>query len=211
MIKLLDNFYQKHDTLTLAQLLLGCELVHETPEGITAGIIVETEGYLSGDPACHAYKRETPRNAAMFGDAGTLYVYQIYNHYNCINVVSGPKGTGEAVLIRALEPMEGIELMGMRRNEAFKTGFARYRNNSIDSTTADGIRNLCNGPAKLTTAMGIGRKSHNGTSLINGNLYIRGPVLFDFEMVTSVRIGITLGADLPYRYYIKGNRFISKK
>ena len=211
MPKLPLDFYQSHDTLTLAQLLLGCELVHETSEGTTAGIIVETEGYLIDDPACHAYRRQTPRNAAMFGPAGTLYVYQIYNHYNCINVVTSPEGVGEAVLIRALEPTEGIELMEFRRNEAFKTGFARYRNNTIDSTTAEGQRNLANGPGKLTIAMGISRSIHNGSSLTTGDIYIRGPVLHDFDMVTTTRIGLTHGADLPYRYYLKGNRFVSKK
>ena len=206
-----DTFYQSHDTLTLAQLLLGCELVHESAEGTTAGIIVETEGYLTDDPACHAYRRQTVRNAAMFGPAGTLYVYQIYNHYHCINVVTGPQGVGEAVLIRALEPTEGIDLMGLRRNEAFKTGFARYRNNTIDPTTAQGQRNLANGPSKLTIAMGIDRMRDNGASLTNGPIYIRGPVLHDFDMVTTTRIGITHGADLPYRYYIKENPFVSKK
>lgn len=211
MNKFSTSFYEQHDTITLAQLLLGCELVHKSEEGTTAGIIVETEAYLTDDPACHAYRRQTPRNAAMFGPAGTLYVYQIYNHYNCINVVTGPKGIGEAVLIRALEPTEGIELMAIRRNDAFKTGFARYRNNTIDSATADGQRNLANGPGKLTIAMGISRPKHNASSLITGEIYIRGPVLHDFDMVTTTRIGLTQGADLPYRYYVKGNKFVSKK
>ncbi|GAB3801692.1 DNA-3-methyladenine glycosylase [Spirosoma humi] len=212
MPKLPLDFYQNHDTLTLAQLLLGCELVHESAgEGTTAGIIVETEAYLTDDPACHAYRRQTPRNAAMFGPAGTLYVYQIYNHYNCINIVAGPEGVGEAVLIRALEPTEGLDLMGIRRNDAFKTGFARYRNNTIDPTTADGERNLANGPGKLTIALGISRTEHNFASLTTGDIYIRGPVLHDFDMVTTTRIGLTQGADLPYRFYVKGNRYISKK
>jgi DNA-3-methyladenine glycosylase len=211
MNKLPVAFYEQHDTLTLAQMLLGCELVHESAEGVTAGIIVETEGYLTGDPACHAYRRQTPRNAAMFGPAGTLYVYQIYNHYNCINVVTAPEGVGEAVLVRALEPTEGLDLMSIRRNEAFKTGFERYRNNTIDAETADGQRNLANGPGKLTIALGIDRKTHNFSSLITGDIYIRGPVLHDFDMVTTTRIGLTYGADLPYRFYIKGNKFVSKK
>lgn len=212
MPKLPIDFYQNHDTMTMAQLLLGCELVHEsTEEGTTAGIIVETEAYITGDPACHAYRRQTTRNAAMFGPAGTLYVYQIYNHYNCINIVAGPEGVGEAVLIRALQPTEGIELMGTRRNEAFKTGFARYRNNTIDPTTADGERNLANGPGKLTIALGISRSEHNFSSLTTGAISIRGPVLHDFDMVTTTRIGLTYGADLPYRFYVKGNRYISKK
>ena len=209
--KLPVNFYEQHDTLTLAQLLLGCELVHESRAGTTAGIIVETEGYITGDPACHAYRRETKRNAAMFGPAGTLYVYQIYNHYNCINVVTGPEGVGEAVLIRALEPTEGIDLMEHRRNEAFKTGFERYRSNSIDAATADGLKNLTNGPGKLVIALGISRAEHNFSSLTTGEISIRGPVRHDFEMVTTTRIGIKFGADLPYRYYVKGNRFISRK
>lgn len=204
-------YYEDHDTLTLSQQLLGCELVHDSPEGLSAGIIVETEGYLTGDPACHAYRRETKRNAAMFGPAGTLYVYQIYNHYNCINVVTGPTGVGEAVLIRALQPTEGIDLMTLRRNEAFKTGFARYRQNTIDSTTTDGFRNLCNGPGKLVISLGISRTEHNGTSLVTGPIFIRPRVLTDFEMVTTTRIGITQGVDLPYRYYIQGNRFVSRK
>lgn len=220
-ILLPSSFYKNHDTLTLSQLLLGCELVHESCgdryagagpfDGRTAGIIVETEGYLTGDPACHAYRRETKRNAAMFGPAGTLYVYQIYNHYNCINVVTGPTGVGEAVLIRALEPTDGIDLMAHRRNEAFKTGFERYRNNTIDPTTPNGFRNLCNGPGKLTIALGINRTEHNFTSLITGPISIKPRVLTDFEMVTTTRIGITQGADLPYRFYVKENRFVSKK
>ena len=211
MQKLPLDFYQQHDTLTLAQLLLGCELVHESPEGTTSGIIVETEGYLTGDPACHAYRSKTTRNAAMFGPAGTLYVYQIYNHYNCINVVTGPEGVGEAVLIRALEPTEGIDLMALRRNEAFKTGFERYRNNTIDVETADGMKNLANGPGKLVIALGINRMKHNASSLVSGDIFIRGPVLHDFDMVTTTRIGIKFGADLPYRYYVKGNKFVSRK
>jgi DNA-3-methyladenine glycosylase len=177
----------------------------------TAGIIVETEGYITGDPACHAYRRETKRNAAMFGPAGTLYIYQIYNHYNCINVVTGPEGVGEAVLIRALEPTEGIELMTLRRNEAFKIGFERYRNNTIDAATADGLKNLANGPGKLVIALGISRAEHNFSSLTTGVISIREPVLHDFEMVTTTRIGIKFGAELPYRYYVKGNRFVSRK
>ncbi len=206
------DFYQQHDTLTLAQLLLGCELVHESGgEGTTAGIIVETEGYITGDPACHAYRRATTRNAAMFGPAGTLYVYQIYNHYHCINVVTGPEGVGEAVLIRALQPTEGTDRMAMRRNEAFKTGFERYRNNTVDPTTDAGFRSLCNGPGKLVISLGINRQDHNFSSLVTGPVFIRPTVLKDFELVTTTRIGITHGADLPYRYYVKGNRFVSKK
>jgi DNA-3-methyladenine glycosylase len=211
-MKLPLDFYSTHDTLTIAQQLLGCELVHNHPtEGRTAGIIVETEGYLTDDPACHAYRRPTPRNAAMFGPAGTIYVYQIYNHYHCVNIVTAPEGVGEAVLIRALQPTDGVELMEARRNQAFKTGFERYRQNMIDARSEVGFRNLCNGPSKLVISMGISRAVHNFGSLVIGSLFINSPVLADFETVTTTRIGLTKGADLPYRYYVEGNRFVSKK
>ncbi len=210
MPKLTAHVYETHVTLSLAQELLGCTLVHDLPEGRTAGVIVETEAYLTGDPACHAYRRQTPRNAAMFGPAGTLYVYQIYNHYNCINVVTGPVGVGEAVLIRALEPTEGIDGMAHRRNEAYQTGFARYRNRRIDPATPTGLRDLANGPGKLTIALGISRERDNGTSLTTGPIWIEPSLTSPGEMVTTTRIGITQGAELPYRFYVRGNRFVSR-
>jgi DNA-3-methyladenine glycosylase len=191
-------FYQNFDTLTLAQQLLGCELVHQSPEGRTMGIIVETEAYLSGDPACHAYRKQTKRNAAMFGPAGTVYVYLIYGMYHCVNIVTERAGVGEAVLIRALQPTEGIDLMHLRRQARQKPGAKPITE-----------RNLCNGPSKLVLAMGISIDAHNGSSLIDGSLSIQPRVLDDFEMVTTTRIGITQGADLPYRFYIKGNRYVS--
>ncbi|KAA9349073.1 DNA-3-methyladenine glycosylase [Larkinella humicola] len=194
-MKLPLTFYENHDTITLAQRLLGCELVHESPEGTTAGIIVETEAYLTGDPACHAYRRKTARNAAMFGPAGTLYVYLIYGFYHCLNVVTGPEDVGEAVLIRALEPTEGINLMGERRN--------------LDPATKAGLRGLTSGPGKLVIAMGISR-DHNFWSLTESGIYIRPSVRNDIDIVTTTRIGITQGSDLPYRFYVKGNRFVSK-
>lgn len=200
--KLALSFYEQHDTLTLSQLLLGCELVHDHAEGTTAGIIVETEAYLTGDPACHAYRKKTPRNTAMFGPAGTLYVYQIYGMYYCLNVVTGPEEVGEAILIRALEPTEGVDLMALRRSEAAKR--------TIDPATKTGLRELCNGPGKLVIAMSIRRDAHNFSSLATGPIFIREPVLHNFEMVTTTRIGITQGAELPYRFYINGNRFVSR-
>ncbi|RDB07866.1 DNA-3-methyladenine glycosylase [Runella aurantiaca] len=194
------QFYQKYETLSLAKQLLGCELVHESPEGRTAGIIVETEAYLTGDPACHAYRKKTVRNAAMFGPAGSVYVYLIYGMYHCVNIVSAEEGKGEAVLIRALEPTEGIELMELRRAER-----------KWHKSMAFSLRELCSGPAKLVQAMGISLAGHNGSSLLDDALYITPPKQTDFEVVTTTRIGITQGADLPYRFYIKGNRFVSKK
>ncbi len=203
--KLTADFFQKHDTLTLSQLLLGCELVHESSAGRTAGVIVETEAYLWGDPACHAYRRQTRRNAAMFGPPGHLYVYLIYGMYYCVNVVGGPAGEGEAVLIRALEPTEGLDLMQERRDLNPKTLQPLLKTRKKPLAEKD----LCNGPGKLVQAMGI-RPEHNMLSLWESAIYITPPVFSDFEMVTTTRIGITLGADLPYRFYLKGNNYVSK-
>ena len=185
-------FFQNYNTLTLAQKLLGCVLVHDAPEGKTAGIIVETEAYLTDDPACHAYRRKTTRNAAMFGPAGTVYVYQIYGLHYCVNIVSGSEGVGEAVLIRALQPTEGIKLMQQRRG-------------------VESLNKLTSGPANLVKAMEISIVAHNGANLEKGKLYITEPLITNFDIIQTTRIGITQGADLPYRFYIKHNPFVSKK
>jgi DNA-3-methyladenine glycosylase len=194
-LKLPLSFYQQ-DTLTLSQQLLGTFLVHESEEGITMGKVVETEAYLWGDPACHAYRRQTTRNAAMFLPAGHAYIYQIYGMHFCFNVVSSDAGVGEAVLIRALEPVEGIELMERRRHTNER-------------------KSLCSGPGKLVRAMGIARVM-NGLSLIDQHgkpslLYFLPVEQSDLDIVTTTRIGITQGADLPYRFYLKGNPYISRK
>ena len=197
--RLLLEFYQQHDTLTLAQKLLGCQLISDQTDGRAGGIIVETEAYLTNDPACHAYRRQTARNAAMFGSAGNIYVYLIYGMHHCVNVVTAPSGVGEAVLIRAIQPTEGLELMQERRMEKSK------------NMKALKMQDLANGPAKLVQALGISLANHNGSSLITGSLSILQPEIFDFDTVTTTRIGITQGADLPYRFYVKGNRFVSRK
>lgn len=184
------EFYEKYDTVTLAKKLLGCTMVHESPEGRTAGIIVETEAYLHNDPACHAYRKKSARNAAMFEGAGVSYVYLIYGMYHCFNIVSGQKDIGEAVLIRALEPVDGIELMQKRRG-----------------TTQ--LKNLCSGPAKLVKAMGIS-PDFNFLPVYADEFYCLPPKDDNFEFVTTTRIGITQGADLLYRFYIKGSKFVSK-
>lgn len=194
-MKLAEAFYQQ-DTLTVAKQLLGAYLVHESTGGTTMGQIVETEGYLWGDPACHAYRRKTTRNATMFGPSGHAYIYQIYGLHYCINVVTAPENVGEAVLIRALQPLQGVDIMQERR------GISE-------------IKKLCNGPGKLVQAMGF-TKAMDGMSLLNGPCYILDAATFPehngtFDIVTTTRIGITQGVDLPYRFYIFGNSYISRR
>lgn len=200
-MKLKKSFYSGHDTLNLAKQLLGCELVHESEDGLTSGIIVETEAYLQNDPACHAFWKRTPRNEPMFLPAGMAYVYQIYGIYYCFNVVSAEKEVGEAVLIRALEPKEGIHLMTQRRKELGVSKKLNYN-----------LKDLCSGPSKLVQAMGI-TKSQSRNSLTEGNLYIKHSVPSDFSTFVTTRIGIAEGKgnELPYRFYIENNSFISKK
>jgi DNA-3-methyladenine glycosylase len=192
---LLEQEFYLQDTLTLAQSLLGKYLLHQSPEGVTAGIIVETEAYLADDPACHAYRNKTQRNAAMFGKAGSVYVYQIYGIHYCFNVVSAAEGIGEAVLIRALEPIKGIDIMKLRRF-------------GLDKSNTCALTKLCKGPGNLVKAMGIS-KSMNGMSLLSNDFYIETCDISDFEIITTTRIGITQGATLPYRFHIKDNKYVS--
>lgn len=188
---ILPRCFYDRDTVTVARELLGQILVHRSPDGVTTGIIAETEAYLQGDPACHASRGMTPRNRAMFGPPGHAYVYFIYGMYYCFNVVSQAEGIGEAVLVRALEPVEGIPLMQARRHRQI-------------------LKELCGGPARLVQAMGITRE-HNGTDLTKGSLVVCRGATGGFEIVTTTRIGIKEGAELPLRFYIKDNLYISKK
>lgn len=178
------------NSVAAARALLGWRLVHESPEGRTAGCIVETEAYDMDDPASHTFNGMTMRNAAMFEPAGTIYVYFTYGLHYCMNIVTGAKGDGQAVLIRALEPIEGIELMKKRRG------------------TAD-IRQLTNGPAKLVQAMGIGPR-HNGTALGHGGIFLE-PGIEAAEAAQTIRVGISKAADHPWRFYAAGSPFVSKR
>lgn len=184
------SFYCR-ETIEVAQSLLGKVLVRRTDQGIVAGRIVETEAYKQNDPACHASRGMTKRNQVMFGEPGHAYVYFTYGMHFCFNVVTAPQGVGEAVLIRAIEPLEGIDLM------------ARYRRTNK-------LTNIASGPGKVCQAFGLGRE-HNGLDLTDGVLTIvdDGHVLD--RIVTSTRIGIRLAADLPWRFYIADNPHVSRK
>ncbi len=191
MKNLSAEFYSR-PTPDIARNLLGKVLVHHTQHGVTAGRIVETEAYLfHGDPACHAARGRTRRNEAMFGSPGTAYVYLIYGMYHCINVVTAPEGEGEAVLIRALEPMQGLPLMAMRRG-------------------CENIKMLTSGPGKLCRAMGIDLQQ-NGADLSKGLLYLADDGFQPGGIITSGRIGISVGAELPLRFYLDENLFVSRK
>ncbi len=207
MNRLSSDFYQQ-PTLALAPALLGCVLVHESDEGRTAGIIVETEAYLTDDPACHAYRRPTPRNAPMFGPPGTVYVYQIYGQYHCVNIASSAEGIGEAVLIRALQPTEGLDLMARRREAGIRRVKAVFGKPHVERPLPE--TQLCRGPASLVTALGIS-KDLNFTLMQTGSLFCEPLMLGDFEVVQTTRVGITRGAELLYRFYVKGNRFVSRR
>jgi len=192
-----QSFYAQ-ETVSVAKHLLGCYLVHLEGEATTLGRIVETEAYLVGDPASHAFTGQTPRNRVMFGPVGHAYVYLIYGLHHCVNAVSGQAGTGEAVLIRALEPLQGIAVMHQRR---------RTHN----------LHLLCSGPARLTEALAI-THAFNGVPLFEGPLRICSadslpsfPVIEDAEIVQTTRIGIAKAKDLPLRFYLKGNRFLSRR
>ena len=175
----------------MAKKLLGKVLVHRTEKGIISGRIVETEAYTCDDPACHASRGMTRRNAVMFGQAGHAYVYFTYGMYFCLNAVTGLEGVGEAVLIRAAEPLEGIELMMANRG-------------------TDDLTNLASGPGKLCQAFAIDR-NQNGLDLTDSELMIVDDGWKPSEIITSTRIGIRLAADRPWRFYVAGNPHVSRK
>ena len=181
-------FYDRsvHD---VAHDLVGCVLRH----GDTAARIVETESYHMEEPACHAYAGLTPRTEVLFGEPGLAYVYRSYGIHALLNAVAEPEGVGAAALIRAVEPIEGIELMRARRGPVRDT-------------------ELCNGPGKLTQAMGIWLDL-NGTPLAGaGPIEVLPPDPADRppEIVRGVRIGITRAADLPWRFCDATSRGVSR-
>jgi len=197
--KLPRKFYSRK-TEIVAQELLGQMLIHKTDEGIISGKIVETEAYVGqGDPGSHAYRGITQRNRVMFGSPGKAYIYLIYGKHHCFNIVTEKEGVAGAVLIRALEPKEGIELMKKSRR--------------IDGP----LSRLTNGPGKLTEALGI-TGSMNGNDLTGNRLFImsenssrkKGRTPKDFRIITTRRLGIRKGRNLPYRYYIEGSKFVSR-
>jgi DNA-3-methyladenine glycosylase len=180
-------FYER-PVLDVARDLIGCVVRHEA----CAGVIVEVEAYHDSEPACHAFAGLTPRTATLFGPPGRAYVYRSYGVHALLNAVTEPEGVGAAVLIRALEPIEGIELMRRRRG-------------------LEPLRSLCSGPGKLTQALGIELR-HNGVDLDRGAVTIsaRPSAWRDVQVAVDTRIGITRAIELPWRFCASGSRYLSR-
>ncbi|MBI5906900.1 DNA-3-methyladenine glycosylase [Candidatus Saccharibacteria bacterium] len=180
-------------SIEAAPLLLGCFLYRKTPSGILKLKIVETEAYHQDDPASHSYRGMTKRTAPMFEAGGVLYVYFTYGMHYCVNIVTGQAGRGEAVLLRAAEPLEGLDIM--RKNRGITD-----------------IKGLANGPAKLTQALGIKNTSLSGEKLSRLSIWLEPPdsELKAKDIIASPRVGIKYATDMPWRFYINGSPFVSR-
>jgi DNA-3-methyladenine glycosylase len=174
----------------LARALLGAVIVRDAPDGRTAGVIVETEAYDATDPACHAFGGRTTRNEVLFGPPGRAYVYLSYGIHSLLNAVAEPEGSAAAVLIRALEPVAGIELMRRRRGREDE---------------------LCSGPGRLTESLGVGLEL-NGADLSAPPFELFAPAgeRRSVDVAAGPRIGITRGVELPWRYCAAGNPHVSR-
>ena len=193
----MNHLFFRQDTVELARKLLGCLLIHRTPDGVAGGMIVETEAYVGAiDKACHAYRNRSERTEIMYHDGGYAYVYFIYGMHHCFNVVTGPEGEGNAVLIRALEPVIGLKLMQRRRN-------------------TKSLQNLCSGPGKVCLALDI-TKNEYGLDLCNADSplhLIQYRHIPDAKIVASPRINVAYAEEAaawPWRFYVKENLYVSK-
>ncbi len=193
MGRILTRDFYARETEVVAREMLGAILECRTDEGTARGTIVETEAYIGEhDPACHAAAGRTKRTAPLYGRPGTSYVYFIYGVHWCFNAVTREEGLPSAVLVRAIEPLDGVDLMSRRRGPR-----------------AQAV-NLTNGPGKLCEALGIDG-SMNGLSLQRYPLVIRlGESVSDVEVEAGPRVGITKAADWPLRFVIRGNPWVSR-
>ena len=200
MISLPPRFYAR-PTVVVARRLLGQLVISRVDGRRTVGRIVETEAYVGPhDPACHAFgNRRTARTAALYGPPGTAYVYFTYGMHWCLNAVTEAEGYPAAVLIRALEPIAGIEAMRRRRGGRGEQGKGPVPD-----------RVLCAGPARLCAALGV-TGALNGASLARGPLRIvRDPAARRVRVTVSTRIGVTRAADWPLRFLVRGSRWVSR-
>lgn len=197
MSKLTQSFYTNPDVVQVAKKLIGCKLCTNINGVLTVGIIVETEAYNGRtDRACHAFPdKRTPRTNIMYEEGGVAYVYFVYGMHYLFNVVTHNKGFADAVLVRAIEPLIGVDEMKIRRNASIVS------------------KHLTGGPARLSEAMGID-KALNGANLLDNKVWIEGSEA-DYSHITAVsnRIGVDYAgkdAALPWRFYVIGNKFVSK-
>ena len=190
-MSLLDRSTLLAEPEIVARRLLGCILTRTLDGKTLSGRIVETEAYKQSDAASHSYRGKTPRTNVMFGPPGHLYVYFTYGMHYCCNVVVGPEGYGSAVLIRAIEPLEGEDQMLLLRK-------------------GRGQHQLTNGPAKVCQALAID-KTCNGHDLARPPIALEllPPVAAD-QIVQTTRVGISKAVDEPWRFYIRGNPYVSK-
>ena len=195
--KVSNSYYMNPDVAGIAKDLLGKLLWSNIGNKLTAGIIVETEAYCGAtDRACHAYPdKRTKRTEVMYKSGGLAYVYLVYGMHHLFNIVTNTVGKADAVLIRAIEPIEGLEIMKLRRG--------------IDNNN----KLLTGGPARLTQALGI-TVTNNKTNLQGDKIWLsKGNDIGDERVVATTRIGVDYAgedAQLPWRFYIKGNKFVSK-
>ncbi len=193
-MKLPQSFYQRSNVVQVAKELIGKILVTSVNDVLTSGMIVETEAYSFKERGCHAYKGQTERNKVMFEKGGISYVYLCYGMHHLFNVVTNQSGTADAVLIRALEPTQGMDLMLERMN-------------------VNTIKRITSGPGKLTKALGI-TKSWNGVDLVGQQVWIEeGEKVAAAKIKADARIGIDYAGEdalLPWRFSIKDNKWVSK-
>ncbi len=178
------------DTTELARFLIGKVVVRDLPEGRISGRIVETEAYLPGDAACHAFRGETPRNRTLFRRHGHAYVYISYGMHRMLNVSAEAEGVGAGVLLRAIEPLEGIALMRARRG-------------------VEKLADLARGPGRLAQALGITPALDGVDLCVPGPLWLGDDDANPPDIAVSVRIGINKDADRPLRFFARHNRFVS--
>lgn len=182
------------DTVTVAKELLGKILSRKIGKKVLSAKIVETEAYIGEhDPASHAYQKITERNKIMYDQGGKVYVYFIYGNYYCFNVVCDSRGIGNAVLIRAVEPIEGIEQMKKFRGET------------------KSVYDITNGPAKLCLAMNIDNSLYGADVTEEKSIFVSKPFKKEkFEIITTKRVGLNVGIDFPYRFFVKDNPYVTR-
>jgi DNA-3-methyladenine glycosylase len=210
MTRLPAEFYAR-PTLDVLRDLMGKVLVHEARGVRTAGVIVEAEAYIGeSDPACHAAPGPTARNAPLYGPPGRAYVYLNYGLHSLVNAVTEEEGSPAAILIRALEPVEGMPAMRRRRLAGRRRDRERLVRGANRRRRGGGVRvrDLCRGPGNLTVALGIGLR-HNRSDLTRGPLAIEDHGMRSGPLAWSPRIGIRVGADRPWRCFVAASDCVS--